>query len=315
MRLTRLCALTLPVIGMIALSSCTQASQTADPAAGGTGGGQGGGASAAAQPAANTKVGKAAKLVPASVKAKGKLTVAMDASYAPFEYFDKDNKTIIGFDADLSKALAGKMGLTAVDVNAGFDTILAGLTSGKHDLGMSAFSVTPERAKTVDFVVYLTGGTGIAVPKGNPKNLTMDPKQLCGLRIAGQKGSIQGIDYLPEFSKACVTAGNKPITIRLFPSQNEANLALSSGRVDAVMADSISMAYQSKLSGGRFELAPGEDYEPTKTGVALKNGSNLVPAISAAMHEVVADGTMKKLMNKWGMPDQSLGDDAGEVVK
>lgn len=74
----------------------------------------------------------------------------MDASYAPFEYFDKDNTTIIGFDADLSKALAAKMGLTAVDVNAGFDTILAGLSSGKHDLGMSAFSVTPERAQTVD---------------------------------------------------------------------------------------------------------------------------------------------------------------------
>lgn len=144
----------------------------------------------------------------------------------------------------------------------------------------------------------------------------MDPTKLCGTRIAGQKGSIQGIDYLPAFSKACVKAGQKPITIRLFPSQNEANLALSSGRVDAVMADSISMSYQSKLSsGGRFELAPGKDYEPTKTGVALKNGSDLAPAISAAMKELVADGTMKKLMDKWGVPAQSLGADAGEIVK
>ena len=314
MRPSRLAALTLPAITAIALAACTHASD-AGVGAGGTDPGGGAGTDASAEQAVRSKVGKAAELVPASVRKQGTLRVAMDASYAPFEYFAEDNTTIIGFDADLSKALAGTMGLKAVDVNAGFDTILAGLSSGKHDLGMSAFSVTKERARTVDFVVYLTGGTGIAVPEGNPDHLTMDPKKLCGYRIAAQKGSIQGMDYLPEFSRACRTAGDKPITVRLYPSQNDANLALTSGRVDAVMADSISMGYQSKLSNGRFELAPGADYEPTTTGVAIKNGSNLAPAVSRAMKELVADGTMTRLMKKWGMPDSALGGDAGEVVR
>lgn len=59
----------------------------------------------------------------------------MDASYPPFEAFDADNKTIIGFDADLSDAIAAKLGVKAEHVNAGFDSILVGLAAGKYDIG------------------------------------------------------------------------------------------------------------------------------------------------------------------------------------
>lgn len=256
------------------------------------------------------------KLVPPEIASKGVLTFAMDASYAPFEYFDTDNTTIIGFDADLSKLIAEKMGLKAKDVNTGFDTILAGLASKKHDVGMSAFSATPERAKSVDFVVYLAGGSGIAVKAGNPKQLTMDPKKLCGAKISAQKGSIQGLDYLPKFSKDCTAAGEKPITVQLYPSQNEANLAVTSGRADAVLADSISMAYQAQQSKGAFELAPGEDYEPTATGVAVPNDSPLVEPISAALKELHQDGTFEKLLAKWGVPEQAMTQaDVGGIVR
>ncbi|HET8600086.1 MAG TPA: ABC transporter substrate-binding protein [Segeticoccus sp.] len=326
MRRQHLAALALPGLLALGLTACTNASaaDTANGSASAAGGsapssaaasqGTSGGQGDLTQPVATTE-GAAAKLVPADLKGSGTLRVAMDASYAPFEYFAKDNKTIIGFDADLSKAIGAKMGLKVVDVNAGFDTILAGIGSGKFDLGMSAFSVTPERTKSVDFVTYLDGGTGIAVPAGNPKHLTMNPKHLCGLAIAGQKGSIQGLNYLPQFSKDCQKAGKQPIKVELYPSQNEANLAVSSGRADAVMADSISMAYQSKLSGGAMELAPGADYEPTPTGVAMPNGSKLAPAISKAMHELVADGTMKKIMNKWGIPSQALSANVGKITR
>lgn len=324
MRRQHLAALALPGLLALGLAACTNASATN---AGGTAPAADGGSSAGAsgqqgadntdkltQPVHTTK-GAAAELVPEEVKAKGTLRVAMDASYAPFEYFAKDNSTIIGVDADLSKALGTKMGLKVKDVNAGFDTILAGIGSGKFDMGMSAFSVTPSRAKSVDFVVYLVGGTGIAVPAGNPQNLTMDPDELCGHTIAGQKGSIQGLDYLPAFSKDCKAAGNEPIKIQLYPSQNEANLAVSSGRADAVIADSISMSYQAKLSGGALELAPGKDYDPTLTGVALPNDSELAPAVAKAMDELVKDGTMQKIMDRWGIPDQALSPKVGDIVR
>ncbi|MFI6058527.1 ABC transporter substrate-binding protein [Streptomyces sp. NPDC051286] len=248
----------------------------------------------------------AAALIPKSVKSKGVITFAMDASYAPFEFFDTDNKTVVGFDVDLSKALAARLGLRAKQVNAAFDGILPGLQARKYDAGISGFAVTPEREKQVQFVTYLAGGTGLGVKAGNPHGLRMAPKALCGHTIGAQKGTVQGLEQLPEFSKSCVTGGKKPIVIQLFPSQNEANLALASGRVEAVMADTISTAYQARLSGGRLRLAPGPDYEPTPTGIAVPRDSHLNRALSAALKSLKADGTFEKIMKKWSIPHSAL---------
>src|SRR3954464_4712769 len=97
--------------------------------------------------------------VPGDVKKKGSLTVAADASYAPNEFIGNDGKTVEGMDADLAKALAGALGLKADVKNATFDSIIPGLASGKYDLGMSSFTDTKEREKTVDFVTYFSAGT------------------------------------------------------------------------------------------------------------------------------------------------------------
>lgn len=253
----------------------------------------------------------AAALVPEAIQQKGTITVAMDASYPPFQYFEDDNETIIGFDVDLSNALAAKLGLDAKQVNAGFDTILPGLAAGKYDLGESAFSVTPERAETVDFVTYMQAGSSIAVSKGNPLGLEMDPAALCGRRVAAQKGSTQGLTHLPKISKQCTGAGDKAVDIRLYPSQNDANLALTSGRVDAVMADSFAVAYASQLANGAFELAPGADYDPEPIGIALPKGSELKPAIEAALEAVIESGEYDQLLDKWGFPESAVPDSVG----
>ena len=254
---------------------------------------------------------QAAALLPADVKDKGVVTVAMDASYPPFQYFENDNKTIIGFDVDLSNALAEKLGIEAEQVNAGFDTILPGLAANKYDMGESAFSVTPEREETVDFVTYMNAGSGIAVQPGNPLALEMDPADLCGHRVAAQKGSTQGITQLPQISKDCEAAGDEPVDVRLYPSQNDANLALTSGRVDAVMADSFALAYAGKLANGAFELAPGEDYEPAPFGIALPEGSDLKPAIEVALASLIESGEYAKILEKWDLPLTSAPETVG----
>jgi polar amino acid transport system substrate-binding protein len=254
--------------------------------------------------------------VPDAVKSKGSISFAMDASYPPFESFDTDNKTIIGFDADLSDAIAAKLGVKAEHVNAGFDSILVGLAASKFDIGMSAFSVTPERAKSVDFVVYLSGGSGIDVQTGNPMKLSMDPKSLCGHKISAQKGSVQALDYLPKFSSDCVAAGSGKIDIQLYPSQTDANLAVTSGRADAVMGDSVSMAAQAKGSNGLLELAPGDDYDPSQIGLATVKGSPLVEATSQALAQLKEDGTVAKLLAKWDIPPTAAtGAEIGKIVK
>lgn len=288
----------------LTLTACTTASQP------------GGDSTDVAKPAATQQVaGAGAALVPQKIRDEGEIAFAHDATYPPFEYFDKDNTTMIGFDVELADAVAGKLGLKAKHVNTGFDTILAGLGSGKFDAGMSAFTVTPERAKSVDFVVYFSGGTAVAVPKGNPKKLSLDDLSLCGQKVSAQKGSIQGLNQMPAVSKKCKAAGKLELTITLYPSQNDANLALTSGRVDAIAADSVSLAYQGKLANGTFELAPGADFEPADGGIALAKSSPLTPAIAEAVKELSEDGALKKLGVKWSLPAQVFTAKDGTVVK
>ena len=307
---------TLLATSSLALAACTNAGQASTSTTTAPGAGV-----AATSTTAGSAAGKAAldpavaALVPADIKAKGQLSFAMDASYAPFEYFDTDNKTIIGFDADLSQAIGTTMGIKVNDVNAAFDSILIGLTSQKYDVGMSAFSASAERAKVVDFVTYGAGGSGIAVPKGNPKALSMDPMTLCGRTVAAQKGTIQGLDYLPKFSADCTAAGKAAITADLYPAQTDANLAVTSGRADAVMADSVSLALQAKATG-TLELAAGPDYNPTNVAVAVPNDSPLAARIGAALKALDKNGTLAAIMAKWGLPTQfATQAKIGEIIK
>src|SRR5947209_3984041 len=108
--------------------------------------------------------------VPAAIKSKGTLSVAADASYAPNEFIGPNGHTVVGMDADLANALAQVMGLKASVVNTSFDSIIPGLAAKKYDLGMSSFTDTKEREKTVDFVTYYEAGSSFfEKAKGGPK--------------------------------------------------------------------------------------------------------------------------------------------------
>lgn len=298
------------VLVVFLATGCTNASQ-----AGSTQSSNASGASSSASSAALSVNEEARALLPQSVRDEGTLVVASDPSYPPFEVYDTDNKTIIGWDIDMGDAVAQVLGLKFEHVPATFDTILPGLSSGKYDLGMSAFSITEERRKAVDFVPYNKGGSAVAVKPGNPDQLAMNAEALCGKSVAAQKGTSQSLDILPVFTKECTDAGKKAIDVQLFPSQNDANLALISGRVQGVMADSVSLAYQGKLANNKFEVAAGPDYEAQLTGIALKKNSELLPAIQKAMQIVIDSPTYKEVNAKYNMPESTEITSADVILK
>ena len=128
--------------------------------------------------------------MPSSVKSSGTLSVAADATYAPNEFIAEDGKTVIGMDADLAKAIAQAMGLQAEVKNATFDSIIPGLAANKYDLGMSSFTITKEREKTVDFVSYAIAGTSFFVnADGGPDIQSL--ADLCGQKVAAERGTTQ----------------------------------------------------------------------------------------------------------------------------
>ena len=166
--------------------------------------------------------------VPASIKSKGTITVAADASYPPNEFVGPDGKTVVGMDADLMKALGAVMGLKVNIVNQTFDSIIPGLAAGKYDVGASSFTDTKEREKTVDFVDYFIAGESFFTKASGGANIS-GIADICGKTVAVEKGTTEEADAQTQSGK-CKKDGKPAVTVLSFPDQNGANLALSSGR-------------------------------------------------------------------------------------
>jgi polar amino acid transport system substrate-binding protein len=250
--------------------------------------------------AANSKI---AAEVPAKIKSKGTLTVAADATYAPNEFIGSDGHTVEGMSPDLGHALAAVMGLKVKVVNASFDTIIPGLQSGKYDLGISSFTDTKEREKVVDFVTYFSAGTSFYVKAqgGATINTLAD---LCGHKVAVERGTTQADDATAQSAK-CKKAGKPAVTVLVFPDQNAANLALSSGRGQVGMADSPVAAYIVKKSSGQFKLS-GTPYGTAPYGIAIPKGNGMAQPILDSLKELMSNGTYMSILTKWGIQEGAI---------
>jgi polar amino acid transport system substrate-binding protein len=240
-----------------------------------------------------------AKLVPPALKSKGTLVVASDATYAPDEFIASDGHTVVGMDADLSSALAKVMGLKAKLQNATFDTIIPGLAAGKYDMGASSFSDNKTREKTVDFVDYFIAGESF-ITKASGGTSINSIADICGKTVAVEKGTTEEADAGTQ-SKKCQSAGKSAVKILSFSDQNQANLALSSGRADLGFLDSPIAAYQVKQTGGQFKVV-GAAYATGPYGLAIPKNSGLAPAVQAAMKMLVQNGQYAAIIKKWDLP-------------
>jgi polar amino acid transport system substrate-binding protein len=243
------------------------------------------------------------KLVPASIKSKGTLTVAADASYAPDEFFAPDGKTVIGMDPDLVKALAAVMGMKANVQNGVFETIIPGLASGKYDIGASSFTDTKEREKTVDFVTYANVGESFFTKASGGTDIS-SIADICGKTVAVEKGTTEQDDATKQSAK-CKAAGKPGVTVLTFQDQNGANLALQSGRAQLVFADSPPAAYAVKKSSGQFKLV-GSEFAAAPYGLAIAKGNGLDKAVLAALKDLIKDGTYQSIFQKWGLPREAM---------
>ena len=210
-------------------------------------------------------------------------------------------------DADLANALGRVLGLKVNVTNATFDTIIPGLASGKYNLGMSSFTDTKEREKTVDFVTYYVAGTSFYVKSAGGPNVT-SLADLCGRVVAAEKGTTQQMDAQGQSAK-CTSAGKPAVNVQVYNDQNAVNLALSSGRAQVAMADSPVAAYQVKKSAGTFRVA-GQPYGTAPYGIAIPKDSGMTKPVLAAVKKVMADGTYTQILDKWGVQGGAISSPA-----
>lgn len=242
---------------------------------------------------------KARALVPASVKDKGKLVVAMELKYPPTTFIAEDGRTPIGFNPDMSRLIAKKLGLELEIVDVGFDTIIPSLQGHRYDMTATSMTATPERIAVVDMIDYFKAGSSVAVAKGNPAGYAVD--NLCGKQVVVTKGSIQATKRLPEMSKSqCENQGKPAIDGVILPSIQDAMTQLASGRVKAIYYDTPSLGWAATQQPDRFEVLSPQVNEST-VSVALPKASELTRAVQAAIQSIMTSPQYQESLGRWGL--------------
>jgi polar amino acid transport system substrate-binding protein len=236
----------------------------------------------------------------------GELLICSDLPYPPQEFFD-DQGNPIGSDIEIGQEIGRRLGLRVLIVNSYFDTIIEALTAGKCDIIISAQNITAARKKQVDMITYFQAGQAFVVAKGNPQNIKTQ-EDLCGKAVAAESNTTE-VDYLngtgdyegQGLSAQCVKAGKAKISVKTFPKDNEALLALQGGQVDAYFADSPVAGYYTVQHPEAFELS-GLTLGVAKEGISVDKGHpELRAAVQRALSQMVNDGTYLQILQKYGV--------------
>jgi polar amino acid transport system substrate-binding protein len=240
--------------------------------------------------------------VPEKVRAAGVLVGGSDNDYAPWEYLaGSDGQTPEGIDIDIGNAIAAKLGLKYESRTAQFTTILPALGTN-YDLGLSAFSITDERKKVVDFVSYAETGNEWLIKTGNPAGF--DPKDICGRQLAVQSGS-RHEERVLMVNKACAESGKKEANILPFKTQTEAVTRVATGGADATITGSATALYAAFKSNKTLETVRPVHKELDVRGLNgiafAKKDKALAELIADTVNVLIEDGTYKAILDGWGM--------------
>jgi polar amino acid transport system substrate-binding protein len=226
-------------------------------------------------------------------------TVCSDFPSPPQEFYSA-NGVAEGSDIDTGNRIAALLGLHPTYVNSVFDTIIAALTSGKCDVIISGMFITPERAKQISFVPYLTSGQQLLVLKGNPEQISDDYQSLCGKTISTELGGAE-TTTAAGLSKKCKGAGKPGITVSVPTKTDVALEEVITHKAAAFFEDSPVVGYYAHQSPTQFDLIrPAIDLVQEGIGIA-KNKPALYRAVKTALKKMESDGSYNTVLAKWGL--------------
>ncbi len=257
----------------------------------------------------HTTAGESAKLL-ANVKLlePGTLTMAMSPYLPPTGFYATDSATVIGANADLASLIAEKLGLKLKIVVVAWPDWSLALSSGKFDSFISDLTITEERKQKFDFSTYAQDVSGFFVDAKSPIKQVKEPKDIAGLRVVVDSGT-PGEKVLLGWDKQNVAAGLRPAEFVYFDDPATAQLALTSGKVDVLFVTYSQGAYDVAVNG-TTKLAGiisgnGQD-QKALDGVAVYKGSGLADAMTAAVNELVTDGTYLATLKRWHIEGEAL---------
>ena len=235
-------------------------------------------------PAAEQPAAEASTLLE-QIKAKGKLVVGTEAQYAPYEFKDFD-ANFVGCDMWLAQQIADSLGVELEIVDMSFAGIIPAVQSGQVDLGIAAFTNTPERAEEIDFSdLYETSAQLLIVKTGNADTYSTK-EALAGQKVGAQKGTIQSQliqSALPD--SELFELEKYPALALEVQNGNIAGLV-----VDQAVGESLVANSNGELEVSNFEFS-AEEASFGKSVVIAKGNEDLVAAVNEVVNKVTSDGS------------------------
>lgn len=247
-------------------------------------------------------------MLPANILSAGRINVASDIPYPPWEYFVGTTKQPGGLDYDLSQAIGAKIGIPVSFLITPFAGIILSIKSGSRDMIMSEMFDTAAREKSgVTYVDYSADGNVCLTRKGNPKGIT-DLNSLAGHPVATQIGNTS-VDVVQSLNSKFKSEGKPQMTLYVLPTQPACLLSVTSGRSDALVTNLSLAVYVAKTTnaGNTFEVihdpkAPA-GYYPNPVGIGMvSTNTGLINAVQKALQGLIEQGAYTKIMDKYGMP-------------
>ncbi|MDG0026402.1 transporter substrate-binding domain-containing protein [Trinickia sp. Y13] len=223
------------------------------------------------------------------VKQAGVLTIACEGTYPPFDSRNTDGQ-LVGFDVDVAKAVAARLGVKPQFITTEWSGILAGLQAGKFDVIVNQVGITPQRRAALDFSQPYTYSSAQLIQREGDKTDYAAAGALNGKRV----GVTLGTNYADLAKKL------PGVEVKTYPGAPEKLSDLASGRVDVSMDDRVMLPYL--IKNAHLPLKAGATVKggDTEMGIPFRKGNpKFAKAIDDAISSMKQDGTLKKLSMQW----------------
>ena len=212
------------------------------------------------------------------------LIMATNAYFEPYEYYEGD--AVVGIDAEIAQAIADKMGMTLKIEDMEFDSIIAAVNSGKAHIGVAGMTVTEDRLENVDFSDSYTTATQVIIVQEGSEIAGAD--DLEGKKVGVQLGTTGDI----------FAADIKDVQLEQYNKGMDAVQALANGMIDAVIIDNEPAKQFVAKAEGLMILE--EEFVTEEYAIAVAKGNEeLLDDINKALDAIIADGTVKGIVDKY----------------
>lgn len=235
--------------------------------------------------------------LPASIKDKGEIVVAIMPNYPPMDFKDPATNQLTGLDYDLGNALAERLGIKIKWQETGFEQMINALTTDRVDMVLSGMTDTAERQASVTFVDYFTSGPQFyTLQKNKDINEIID---LCGKKVGTSRRTTFPTE-IAEWSKAnCEAAGKPAINVVGTEGSADARAQLRQSRIDAAMQGSETLPYLKTQEKDMYKTV-GLPISSQFTGLGVsKKKPDLSEAVKVALQSMIDDGSYQAILKKW----------------